>query len=61
MPAGCRTAPGGFDAVKWRAKMFARENCSKVGCFLEAALPLAAPSVALVWMLSIAAFLFWAM
>jgi hypothetical protein len=42
-------------------KMFARENCSKVGCFLEAALPVIAPSVALVWMLSIAAFSFWAM
>jgi len=41
--------------------MFARENCSKVGCFLEAALPVIAPSVALVWMLSIAAFSFWAM
>jgi hypothetical protein len=41
--------------------MFARENCSKVGYFLEAALPVIAPSVALVWMLSIAAFSFWAM
>ena len=41
--------------------MFAGENCSKIGCFLEAALPVIAPSVALVWMLSIAAISFWAM
>jgi hypothetical protein len=46
---------------QWRVIMFARENCSKVGCFLEAALPVIAPSVALVWMLSIAAFSGWAM
>lgn len=36
--------------------MFASENCSKVGCFLEAASPVIAPVVALIWMLSIAAF-----
>jgi hypothetical protein len=42
-------------------KMFARENCSKVGCFLEGALPIIAPTIALVWMLSIAAFSYWAM
>jgi hypothetical protein len=46
---------------QWRVKMFAGENCSKIGCFLEAALPVIAPSVALVWMLSIAAFSGWAM
>jgi len=42
-------------------KMFASENFSKVGCFLEAALPVIAPAVALVWMLSIVAFSSWAM
>ena len=36
--------------------MFASENSSKVGCFLEAALPGVAPAVALICMLSIAAF-----
>jgi hypothetical protein len=36
-------------------KMFAGENCSKVGCFLEAALPLIAPAVALIGMLSLVA------
>jgi len=41
--------------------MFAGENCSKIGCFFEAALTVIAPSVALVWMLSIAAFSGWAM
>jgi hypothetical protein len=41
--------------------MFASENCSKIGCFLEAALPGVAPAVALIWMLSIAAFTSWAM
>jgi hypothetical protein len=46
---------------QWRVKMFAGENCSKIGCFLEAALPVIAPSVALVWMLSMAAFSGWAM
>ena len=46
---------------QWRVKMFARENCSKVGCFLEGALPIIAPAVALIWMLSIAAFSCWAM
>jgi hypothetical protein len=46
---------------QWRVKMFAGEKCSKVGCFLEAALPVIAPSVALVLMLSIAAFSGWAM
>jgi len=45
---------------QWRRKMFASESCSKVGCFLEAALPVIAPGVALVWMLSIAAFSCWA-
>jgi len=40
--------------------MFASESCSKVGCF-EAALPAIAPAVALVWMLSIAAFSCWEM
>ena len=39
-----------------RVMMFAREKCSKLGCFLEAALPVIGPVVALVWMLSIAAF-----
>jgi hypothetical protein len=32
-----------------------RENCSKVGCFLQAALPVIAPAVALIWMLSLVA------
>jgi hypothetical protein len=41
--------------------MFASENCSKVGCLLEAALPVVAPAVALIWMLSIAAFSGWTM
>ena len=36
--------------------MFANERCSKIGCFLEAALPIVAPVVALVSMLSIFAF-----
>jgi hypothetical protein len=40
---------------QWRVKMFAGENCSKVGCFLEAALPLIAPAVALIGMLSLVA------
>jgi hypothetical protein len=35
--------------------MFAGENCSKVGCFLEAALALIAPAVALIGMLSLVA------
>jgi hypothetical protein len=35
--------------------MSASENCSKVGCFLEAALPVIAPTVALIWMLSLVA------
>jgi hypothetical protein len=43
------------------SKMFASENCSKVGCFLEAALPGVASAVALTWMLSIAAFSGWTM
>ena len=55
------TKVAGGIVLLMRVKMFARENCSKVGCFLEAALPVIAPSVALVWMLSIAAFSFWAM
>jgi hypothetical protein len=38
------------------SEMFASERCSKVGCFLEAALPAIAPAVALFWMLSIAVF-----
>lgn len=42
-------------------KMFASESCSKIGCFLEAALPVIGPAVALVWMLSIAASSCWAM
>jgi hypothetical protein len=33
--------------------MFASEYCSKIGCLLEAALPVIAPAVALVSMLSI--------
>jgi hypothetical protein len=37
--------------------MFASESCSKFGCFLEGALPVIGPTVALVWMFSIAAFL----
>ena len=41
--------------------MFASESCSKVGCFLEGALPIIAPAIALVWMLSIAAFSYCAM
>ncbi len=41
--------------------MFASESCSKVGCFLEAAMPAIAPAVALVWMLSIVALSCWAM
>jgi hypothetical protein len=41
--------------------MFASENCSKAGCFVEAALPAVGPVVALIWMLSIAAFSCWAM
>jgi hypothetical protein len=41
--------------------MFASENCSKVGCFVEAALPAVGPFVALIWMLSIAALSCWAM
>ena len=51
-----RSSNGG---PKW--KMFASESCSKIGCFLEAALPVIGPAVALVWMLSIAAFACWAM
>jgi hypothetical protein len=43
------------------SEMFASESCSKVGCLLEAALPIIAPAVALAWMLSIAAFSCWAM
>jgi hypothetical protein len=43
------------------SEVFASENCSKIGCFLEAALPVIAPAVALIWMLSIAAFSSWAM
>jgi hypothetical protein len=31
--------------------MFASERCSKIGCFLEAALPIVAPAVAVVSML----------
>ena len=42
-------------------KMFATEHCSKVGCFLEAALPGIAPAVALICMLSIAASVSWVM
>jgi hypothetical protein len=34
--------------------MFASENCSKLGCFLEAALPGVAPAFALISMLSFA-------
>ena len=41
--------------------MFGSENCSKIGCFLEGALPVIAPVVALVWMLSITTFTSWAM
>jgi hypothetical protein len=33
--------------------MFEREECSRSGCFLEAALPLIAPAVALFSMLSL--------
>jgi hypothetical protein len=43
------------------SEMFASEYCTKVGCFLEAALPAIAPAVALIWMLSIAALSSWAM
>jgi hypothetical protein len=43
------------------SKMFASENCSKIGCLLESALPGVAPAVALICMLSIAAFSCWAM
>ena len=41
--------------------MFASENCSRMGCFLEGALPVIGPAVALVWILSIVAFSCWAM
>jgi hypothetical protein len=41
--------------------MFVSESCSKIGCFLEAAMPAIAPAFALIWMLSIAAFSCWAM
>jgi hypothetical protein len=41
---------------KSESEMFASESCSKVGRFLEAALPVIAPAVAMVSMLSIAAF-----
>ena len=40
---------------RWRVIMSTGENCSKVGCFLEAALPVIAPAVALIWMLSLVA------
>jgi hypothetical protein len=40
----------------WRTKMFGRERCSKTGCFLEAVLPVVAPAVALLSMLSLLAF-----
>jgi hypothetical protein len=43
------------------SEMFAIENYSKVGCFLEAAMPAIAPAVALISMLSIVAFSCWAM
>ena len=63
--ARCWPAPGGLaetnaddlgNALTMESEMFASESCSKVGCFLEAALPAIAPAVALFWMLSIAAF-----
>jgi hypothetical protein len=38
------------------SEMFASENCSKVGCFLEAAMPAIAPAVALISMISVVAF-----
>ena len=43
------------------SKMFASENCSKLGCVLEAALPAVGPALALISMLSIAALSCWAM
>jgi len=36
--------------------MFASENCAKIACFLEDALPVIAPAVGLVSMLSIFTF-----
>lgn len=36
--------------------MFATERCAKIGCFLKAALPIVAPAIALVSILSIAIF-----
>jgi hypothetical protein len=50
-----RLEPPAGSFRQWRVKMFAGENCSKVGCFLEAALPLIAPAVALIGMLSLVA------
>jgi hypothetical protein len=42
--------------------MFASQSFSKVGCLLEAALPvMIGPAVSLVWMLSIAALSCWEM
>jgi hypothetical protein len=51
-------APGGIirtnpEKLPVESKMFASERCSKIGCFLKAALPIVAPAVALVSMLSI--------
>jgi hypothetical protein len=69
-PRRCRQALGGLaeanaddpgNALTMESEMFASENCTKVGCLLEAASPGIAPAVALVWMLSIAAFSSWAM
>src|SRR5260370_376025 len=60
-PARCSLAPGGVigtnpEKLPVESKMFANERCSKIGCFLEGALPVIAPAVALVSMLSIFAF-----
>jgi len=57
-PARCSRAPGGVirinpEKLPVESKMFASECCSKIGCLLEAALPIVAPAVALVSMLSI--------
>ena len=56
MPLALRKPMVQYNRPTMESKMFATEKCSKLGCFLEAALPVIGPVVALVWMLSIAAF-----
>jgi hypothetical protein len=53
LPTGQRTAIA-RSFLPMECTMFASENCSKLGCFLEAALPGVAPAFALIWMLSFA-------